>query len=64
MELLLEPNSHKAAKAFQMAILEDSIPATALFANDLQIEFERTLIEATKHHPARGAIRLEMAVPR
>ena len=31
--------------------------------DDLQIEFERTLIGATKHHPAREAIRAEMAAP-
>ncbi len=41
MELLLEPNAHKAAKAFQKAIFEDSIPATILFVDDIQKEYER-----------------------
>jgi catechol 2,3-dioxygenase-like lactoylglutathione lyase family enzyme len=41
MELLLEPDAHEAAKTFQQAIFADSIPATALFTEDLQSEYER-----------------------
>lgn len=41
MELLLEPNVHKAAQAFQKAIFADNIPATTLFVDDIQKEYER-----------------------
>jgi catechol 2,3-dioxygenase-like lactoylglutathione lyase family enzyme len=41
MELLLEPNAHKAAAAYQKAIFLDSIPATVLFVDDIQKEYER-----------------------
>lgn len=41
VELLLEPNAHPAAAAFQKAIYEDGIPATAFFVADIQSEFER-----------------------
>jgi len=41
MELLLEPNAHKAAKDFQKAIFSDNIPATILFVDDIQKEYER-----------------------
>ena len=41
MELLLEPNVHKAAKAYQKAIFEDRIPATALFVDDIGKEYEQ-----------------------
>ena len=41
VELLLEPNSHPAAKAFQEAIYKDGIPAAAFFAEDVQREYER-----------------------
>ena len=40
-ELLLEPNVHPAALAFQQAIFADGIPATTLFVSDVQAEFER-----------------------
>ena len=41
IELLLEPNDHPASKAFQEAIYEDGIPATAFFVEDVQREYER-----------------------
>ena len=41
MELVLEPNAHPAAKAFQQAIYEDGIPATSFFVGDVQAEYER-----------------------
>ena len=41
IELLLEPNDHSAAKAYQEAIYEDGIPATTFFVEDVQREYER-----------------------
>lgn len=41
MELLLEPNSHPAAKVFQAALVKDGIPLTAFFVDDLDKEYER-----------------------
>ena len=43
MELLLEPNVHPAAQAYQQAMYEDGIPAKMFFVNDLQSEYERLL---------------------
>ncbi|PCI78572.1 MAG: glyoxalase [SAR86 cluster bacterium] len=40
-ELLLEPNAHPAAKAFQAAIYADGIPATLFHSDELQQEYER-----------------------
>ena len=42
-ELLLEPNSHPAAKTFQKAIFDDGIPATAFASENVQAEYERLL---------------------
>ncbi|MDQ3691841.1 MAG: VOC family protein [Chloroflexota bacterium] len=41
VELLLEPNDHPAARAFQQAIVADGIPATSFAVDDVQAEFER-----------------------
>ena len=41
IELLLEPNTHPAAKAYQKAIFEDGIPATSFASADIQKEYER-----------------------
>ncbi len=41
IELLLEPNANPAARTFQAALLEQGIPATAFFVDDIQKEFER-----------------------
>ena len=41
IELLLEPNAHPAAKAYQRAIFEDGIPATMFAVDDIQKEYER-----------------------
>ena len=41
MELLLEPNSHPAAKVFQQAIFKDGIPLTAFAVDDIEKEYER-----------------------
>ena len=40
-ELLLEPNANPAAKQFQEAIFAQGIPATQLFVEDIQKEYER-----------------------
>lgn len=40
-ELLLEPNAHPAAKAFQEAIYADGIPATLFHSEDIQEEYAR-----------------------
>jgi predicted enzyme related to lactoylglutathione lyase len=41
IELALEPNSHPAAKVFQMAIYDDGIPATSFASADVQKEYEK-----------------------
>ncbi len=41
VELLLEPNAHPAAKAFQEAIRADGIPAASFFVDDLDAEVAR-----------------------
>ena len=40
-ELLLEPNAHPAAQAYQRAIFEAGIPATSFGVDDVRTEFER-----------------------
>jgi len=41
VELLLEPNAHPAAQAYQQAIVADGIPATSFAVDDVQAEFDR-----------------------
>jgi catechol 2,3-dioxygenase-like lactoylglutathione lyase family enzyme len=41
MELLLEPDAHRAAKPFKRALVEDGIPFTSFGVDDLQGEYER-----------------------
>lgn len=41
IELLLEPNDHPAAAAYQKAIFEEGIPCTTFFVVDVQKEYER-----------------------
>jgi predicted enzyme related to lactoylglutathione lyase len=41
IELLLEPNVHPAARAYQEAIYEDGIPATMFFVDDLKVHHEQ-----------------------
>ena len=40
-ELLLEPDSHPAAKPFKAALVADGIPATSFAVEDVQAEFQR-----------------------
>jgi predicted enzyme related to lactoylglutathione lyase len=41
LELVLEPNGHPAASAYQSALLKDGIPCTALESTDIQTEVKR-----------------------
>lgn len=41
VELGLEPNQHPAASAYQKALMEDGIPATAFSVEDLNAEYQR-----------------------
>jgi len=41
VQLLLEPNVHPAARAFQDALREDGIPATTFAVDDIHAEHER-----------------------
>jgi catechol 2,3-dioxygenase-like lactoylglutathione lyase family enzyme len=41
VELLLEPNDHPAARAYQQAIVADGIPATSFAVDDIGAEFDR-----------------------
>lgn len=41
VELLLEPNAHPAARAFQEALLADGIPLTSFAVDDVRAEVER-----------------------
>ena len=41
LELVLEPNSHPAAHAYQSALRKDGIPATAFESTDLHSEVQR-----------------------
>ncbi len=42
-ELLLEPNVHPAAKAYQTALYADGIPAALFHSTDIQEEYKRLL---------------------
>jgi catechol 2,3-dioxygenase-like lactoylglutathione lyase family enzyme len=41
LELVLEPNAHPAARAYQSALLKDGIPATAFESADIHGEVRR-----------------------
>jgi len=47
-ELLLEPNVHPAAKAYQKAIFKDNIPATSLMVDDIDKEYERLMAKGVR----------------
>ena len=40
-QLVLEPDSHPAAKPFKKALVADGIPLTSFAVDDVQAEFER-----------------------
>jgi catechol 2,3-dioxygenase-like lactoylglutathione lyase family enzyme len=41
VELLLEPNDHPAARAYQEALAADGLPATSFAVDDVHAEYER-----------------------
>jgi catechol 2,3-dioxygenase-like lactoylglutathione lyase family enzyme len=41
VQLLLEPNDHPAAKAFQQALKADGIPLTTFTVEDVRADYER-----------------------
>lgn len=41
IELVLEPNVHPAAKAYQQALYADGIPVTSFASSDIHKEYER-----------------------
>lgn len=41
VQLLLEPDSHPAARPFKKALVADGIPATSFEVDDIQKEYER-----------------------
>jgi predicted enzyme related to lactoylglutathione lyase len=41
VELVLEPDAHPAAKPFKAALVEDGIPFTAFFVDDVRAEWTR-----------------------
>ena len=41
VELVLEPDSHPAAKPFKNALVEDGIPFTSFAVKDVQAEYDR-----------------------
>ena len=41
IELLLEPDSHPAAKPFKKALVKDGIPLTSFAVADIQAEYQR-----------------------
>ncbi len=59
LELVLEPNANPAGKAFQQALFEQSIPATAFEVDDLDAEFARLRargVAFTQAPTAAGAV--------
>lgn len=60
-EMLLEPNSHPAAAEFAKKIFDDGIPATTLFVDDIQKEYERLSkldVKFTGEPVAAGAVKV------
>jgi catechol 2,3-dioxygenase-like lactoylglutathione lyase family enzyme len=55
-ELLLEPDSHPAAKPFKKALFDSGIPATAFQVDDIQAEYRRLkdLSVAFKSEPVQA----------
>jgi len=41
VELLLEPNTHPAAKPFQKALYHDGIPVTSFGSKDVRKDYEK-----------------------
>jgi predicted enzyme related to lactoylglutathione lyase len=50
IELVLEPNSHPAARVYQEAIFGDGIPATSFASADIQAEYQRLVGLGVEFH--------------
>ena len=48
IELVLEPNVHPAARAYQAALLKDGIPVTALESADVDADYARLSARGVK----------------
>lgn len=48
VELLLEPDSHPAAKPFKQALVEDGIPYTSFGVDDVKAEYTRLVQEGVR----------------
>ena len=48
VELLLEPDSHPAAKPFKQALVQDGIPFTSFGVTDIQAEYQRLTAAGVK----------------
>ena len=58
-ELLLEPDSHPAAKPFKEALVSDGIPSTSFAVDDIQQEFDRLRglgVQFTQEPAEMGAV--------
>jgi catechol 2,3-dioxygenase-like lactoylglutathione lyase family enzyme len=51
-ELLLEPDSHPATRAYKKALVEDGIPWTSFGVTDVRSEFDRLTALGVPVHPA------------
>jgi len=61
LELVLEPNAHPAARAYQEALLKDGIPVTAFESGDVDADFERLRergVEFTMQPTAMGPVKI------
>jgi predicted enzyme related to lactoylglutathione lyase len=63
LQLALEPNSNPAAKAFQQAMFEQSIPLTSFESTDLEADYARLSkkgVAFTKPPTAAGTVKIAM----
>jgi predicted enzyme related to lactoylglutathione lyase len=63
LQLALEPNSNPAAKAFQQAMFEQSIPLTSFESTDLEADYARLSkkgVAFTKPPTAVGTVKIAM----
>ena len=59
VELLLEPNTHPVARAYQRGLVEAGIPATTFAVDDIHAEYERMLrlgVAFTMHPTPVGTV--------
>jgi catechol 2,3-dioxygenase-like lactoylglutathione lyase family enzyme len=61
LELVLEPNAHPAARAYQEGLLADGIPVTAFEVDDVDAEYDRLRakeVTFTKEPTDAGPVKL------